>query len=116
MCCMTLRGIHLHVHAYTCMFVDVLKLFCEDQAVRQFSPAEKIKSSDLREDIADEVIEINISQLQPFFSEEAWPLVRKKGEPIVSTSITVWIISSLHTSGIKERTVEVRCMQRDEIH
>ena len=57
---MTLRGIHLHVHI-TCMFVDVLKLFCEDQAVRQFSPAEKIKPSDLREDIADEVIEINIS-------------------------------------------------------
>lgn len=88
-------------------FVDVLKLLCKDCAVRQHSPGEKIKLSDLREDIADDVIELNISHLQSFFSKEAWLLVCKKGECSLNISDRICIISSLNDSGFKARTVEV---------
>ena len=74
-----------------CVFVDVLKLLCKECTVKYHSPAEKIKLSDLTEDIADDVIELNISQLQSFFSEEAWLLLCKKGEHSYIGSISVTI-------------------------
>ena len=74
------------------MYNTVLKLLCEDCAAKQHSPAEKIKPSDLTEDIADDVIELNISQLQSFFSEEAWLLLCKKGEHTCSLNISDNII------------------------
>ena len=61
-------------------FADVLKLFCEEDVVKKLSPTAKIKPSGLRDDIPDEVIELDLSQLKPFCSRDLWLLVNRKGE------------------------------------
>ena len=67
---------------YTCVgyFADMLKLFCEEDAVKKLCPTAKIKPSDLRDDIPDEVIELDLLQLKTFFSRDSWLLVNRKGE------------------------------------
>ena len=58
----------------------MLKLFCDASKFRHVRENENILISDLREDIPDEVLELNVADLERFFSREAWLLIRDKGE------------------------------------
>ena len=69
------------------MALEVLKLICDAHVLKHVRPNETIQSSDLekiqptniREDVADDIIDFNISNLQQFFSSDAWILVMNKG-------------------------------------
>ena len=43
---------------------------CDGGILRHVSLTDKIQSSDIREDIVDEVIELDISLLEPFFHKK----------------------------------------------
>ena len=61
------------------LIAEVLKLFCDASKLRPVMENDKILISDLREDIPDEVIELNVADLERFFSREAWLLISEKG-------------------------------------
>lgn len=48
--------------------------------VNECNMHKKIQPENIRDEISDEVIELDMSALQPFFTESAWLLVNEKGK------------------------------------
>ena len=53
---------------------EVLKHFC-----KSFAKDCKIKLDDLRDDVPDEVIDVDVSKIKKIFTDDAWIEVQRRG-------------------------------------